>query len=69
MDKQEVARYLVGIGYDAKVIGKSVVILVDRPLRRGEKDHLRNVLRSVSYRGTWGWRQRQREVGHGTNEH
>ena len=60
MDKQEVTKYLVGIGYDAEVIGKAVVILVDKPMRRGEKDRIRNILRSVSYRGTWSWRIRRK---------
>lgn len=56
--KEATARHLIGLKYDAKVKDGVVIILTDKPLHRGQKERLRNELRAVGYRGSWGWRQR-----------
>ena len=54
--KDEAAAHLAGIGYNAANIEGVVTVRTPRPLRRGEKDRLRNELRAINYRGSWGWK-------------
>lgn len=54
--KQEAADYLKGIGYNAEVVKGVLVIWVPEPMRPGKKNRLRNTLRAIGYRGSWGWR-------------
>jgi len=58
MTKQEVVDHLRGLKYPAELIRGVVVIWVEKPMYRGQKERLRNELRAVGYRGSWGWRQR-----------
>ncbi len=58
MTKQETVDHLVGLKYAAKLEEGVVVIFVDKPMHRGQKERLRNELRAIGYRGSWGWRQR-----------
>ena len=55
-DKQEAADYLKGIGYNAEIVKGVLVIWVAEPMRPGKKNRLRNMLRAIGYRGSWGWR-------------
>lgn len=56
LTKDETAKYLRGIGYDAESLGDKVIIWCDEPMRRGKKEQVRNRLMSIGYKGTWGWR-------------
>ena len=56
--KEATARHLIGLKYDATVTNGVIVVWTDKPLHRGQKERLRNELRAVGYRGSWGWRQR-----------
>lgn len=58
MTKDETVKYLRGIKIPAELIKGVVVIYTDQPMSPGEKERIRNILRSISYRGSWGWRQR-----------
>lgn len=54
--KQAAADYLKGIGYNAEVVKGVLVIWVTEPMKPGKKNRLRNTLRAIGYRGSWGWR-------------
>jgi len=57
MTKQEVAEYLTKIGFPARVSEDGAVELpVDVPMRRKQKDCIRNRLQSIGYRGKWRWK-------------
>lgn len=58
MGKDETAKYLSGLGYAAEHEGGKIAIYVNRPMGRGSKDRVRNALRAIGYKGTWGWRMR-----------
>lgn len=62
--KDEAAAHLVGIGYNAENQKGVVTVLTPKPLRRGQKDRIRNELRAINYRGSWGWRM-NKEVHNG----
>lgn len=55
LTKDETAKYLRGIGYDAENLGDKVIIWCDEPMRRGLKERVRNRLMSIGYKGIWGW--------------
>ena len=55
MTKDEVAAYLTGIGYSATNEKGVVVIAADEPMTLSEKNKLRKILQSISYRSSWGW--------------
>lgn len=57
--KEATARHLRGLNHDAEVVNGVIVVWVDKPMYKGQKERLRNELRAVGYRGSWGWRQRQ----------
>ncbi len=56
MTKDEVAAYLTGIGYSATNESGVVVITVDEPMTLSEKNKLRKIMESISYKSSWGWR-------------
>lgn len=60
--KQEATEYLRGLKYNAELIEGIVVIWTPEPLERREKEQVRNRLRSIGYRGSWGYRCRRQEV-------
>lgn len=61
MSKDETARYLRGIGYDSTVEEGVVIVWVDVPMTRQDKNVLRRILQSIGYRSSWGWRLRPEE--------
>lgn len=61
MSKDETAKYLKGIGYDATVEEGVVVIWVEKPMTLQDKNVLRRILQSVGYRSSWSWRIKQKE--------
>lgn len=56
MTKDEVAAYLTGIGYSATNEKDVVVIAVDKPMTLSEKNKLRKIMESISYKSSWRWR-------------
>ena len=62
MTKQGAADHLKGVGYDAEVVEGVVIVWTPVPFRRGQKDRIRNELRAINYRGSWGWRVRKEEM-------
>lgn len=56
MKNEEIAKYLTGLGYKAEFRDNSMKISTDKPLTPGTKDKVRNALRSVGYKGRWGWK-------------
>ena len=50
MTKDETVKYLRGIKIPAELIKGVVVIYTDQPMSPGEKERIRNILRSISYR-------------------
>ena len=56
MTKDEVAAYLIGIGYSATNEKGVVVIAVDEPMALPEKNKLRKIMQSIGYKSSWGWR-------------
>lgn len=56
MEKEQAAEYLKGLGINAEVVDGVVVIWVKKPIWKGKKEQIRNYLRSVGYKGSWGWR-------------
>jgi hypothetical protein len=61
MTKQATAEYLSKLGYCASHENGGVVIYFDKPLGHGKKDRIRNILRSVGYKGKWAWKLRKQE--------
>ena len=51
MTKQETVDHLRGLKYPAELVEGVVVVFVDHPMRRGQKDRLRNELGAVGYCG------------------
>lgn len=62
MDKYNVAKHLVGLKYDAEVVDGIVVIWVKEAMQKKQKERVRNELRAVGYRGSWGWRMKGAEA-------
>ncbi len=62
MSKQEVTDRLRGLGFDAELVEGVVIIWTDKPLHKGQKTRIRNELRSMGYRGSWGWKVKKEEV-------
>lgn len=56
MTKDEVVAYLTGIGYSATNEKGVVVIAVDKPMTLHDKNKLRKIMESISYKSSWGWR-------------
>lgn len=56
MDKTSAVKYLCGLGYDAEEVDGVLVVWTPEPMKPGKKDRLRNALRAIGFRGSWGWR-------------
>lgn len=58
MSKDEVAKYLTGIGYPATNEDGVVVMWVSQPMALPEKNKLRKskIMQSIGYKSSWGWR-------------
>ena len=55
-NKFEVAEYLTKLGYKAEVRDGIVSVLVNDPMPLVEKNKIRNILQSINYVGSWGWK-------------
>lgn len=55
-NKFEVAEYLTKLGYKAEVRDGIVSVLVNDPMPLVEKNKIRNILQSIKYAGSWGWK-------------
>lgn len=62
MDKYKVVEHLVGLNYDADVVDGAVIIWVKEAMQKKQKERVRNELRAVGYKGSWGWRMREVEA-------
>ena len=62
MTKPETAKYLSGLGYSAKDEDVGIIIYVNRPMGHGKKERVRNILRSVGYKGKWGWKLKNSDL-------
>lgn len=56
MSKDEVAKYLTGIGYSATNENGVVVVWVSQPMPLPEKNKLRKIMQSIGYKSSWGRR-------------
>jgi hypothetical protein len=58
MTKQETVDHLRGLKYQAELVKGVVVIFVDAPMSRRQKERLRTELKTIGYKGSWGWRMK-----------
>lgn len=61
MDKKGAVEYLRGMGHDAELTGGVIVVWAPKPLNFRKKAKIRDLLQSVSYKGSWGWRVKQND--------
>lgn len=59
MTISETAKYLRSIGYDAENVNNVVIVYSEELKRPGKREEIRNRLRSIGFKGRWGWRTRK----------
>lgn len=58
MTKQETVERLRSLKYPAELVKGVVVIFVDVPMSRRQKERLRTELKTIGYKGSCGWRMK-----------